>query len=118
MTSKIIRLVLKLLFPFMVLFGIYLIWGGNKAPGGGFQGGAILATTFISSYLFLDWRYLDKYKIEKYEKLIYIIIVMIFMFMCFSDDFRPAFIIILNILIALKVSFAFTTIVADFLEGD
>ena len=36
-----------LLFPFMILFGMYIIVHGHLTPGGGFQGGAIIATGFL-----------------------------------------------------------------------
>ncbi len=36
-----------LLFPFMFLFGIYIIAHGHLTPGGGFPGGVIIATGFF-----------------------------------------------------------------------
>jgi multicomponent Na+:H+ antiporter subunit B len=35
------------LFPFIVLFGFYLISHGHLSPGGGFQGGVVLGTAII-----------------------------------------------------------------------
>lgn len=37
----------KLLFPLIVLFGIYIFMNGHLTPGGGFQGGATIATGFL-----------------------------------------------------------------------
>lgn len=37
----------KLLFPLIVLFGVYVFTNGHLTPGGGFQGGAIIATGFL-----------------------------------------------------------------------
>ena len=37
----------KLLFPLIVLFGAYVFANGHLTPGGGFQGGAIIATGFL-----------------------------------------------------------------------
>ncbi|MCD6121565.1 MAG: hypothetical protein J7K04_06985 [Spirochaetales bacterium] len=36
-----------LLFPFIILFGLYIIVHGHLTPGGGFPGGAIIATAFF-----------------------------------------------------------------------
>ena len=46
-SSKIIRTIVQKLFPFIVLFGLYLISHGHLSPGGGFQGGVVLATAII-----------------------------------------------------------------------
>jgi len=45
--SKIIRVTADLLFPFIVIFGFYIVLHGHLTPGGGFQGGAVIATGFI-----------------------------------------------------------------------
>jgi len=45
--SKIIRTIAQKLFPFIVLFGFYLISHGHLSPGGGFQGGVVLGTAII-----------------------------------------------------------------------
>jgi multicomponent Na+:H+ antiporter subunit B len=43
----IIRVAAKLLFPFFLILGIYVVTHGEISPGGGFQGGVILAAAFI-----------------------------------------------------------------------
>jgi multicomponent Na+:H+ antiporter subunit B len=40
-----------LMFPFTLLLGIYLVVHGHLTPGGGFQGGVLLATAFYFVYL-------------------------------------------------------------------
>ncbi len=42
--SKIVRTAANLLFPFILVFGFYVIVHGHLTPGGGFQGGAVMAT--------------------------------------------------------------------------
>jgi multicomponent Na+:H+ antiporter subunit B len=37
----------RLMVPFMLLFALYVIAHGHDSPGGGFQGGTILAATII-----------------------------------------------------------------------
>ena len=41
----------RLLFPLILLFGAYIFIHGHLTPGGGFQGGAIIASGFLLSYL-------------------------------------------------------------------
>ncbi|MCF7992842.1 MAG: Na(+)/H(+) antiporter subunit B [Thiohalocapsa sp.] len=37
----------RLLFPVLLLFGVYIVVHGHLSPGGGFQGGVIIATAFF-----------------------------------------------------------------------
>ena len=41
------RVVCRCLVPFIQLFGLYVVMHGHSSPGGGFQGGVILAASFI-----------------------------------------------------------------------
>ncbi len=43
----IIKTVCRGFVPFIQLFGLYVIMHGHSSPGGGFQGGVILASSFI-----------------------------------------------------------------------
>lgn len=43
----IVSRVAKLLIPFIQLYGLYVIAHGHHSPGGGFQGGVILAAGFL-----------------------------------------------------------------------
>ena len=43
----VIRVVAKLMIPFIIIFGLYVITHGDFGPGGGFQGGVIWASAFI-----------------------------------------------------------------------
>lgn len=43
----ILRVVAKLLIPFIVLFALYVQFHGDYGPGGGFQAGVILAAAVI-----------------------------------------------------------------------
>lgn len=43
----IIRVVSKMLIPFIILFGLYVQFHGELGPGGGFQAGVIVASAFI-----------------------------------------------------------------------
>ena len=41
----------RLLFPLILIFGTYIFIHGHLTPGGGFQGGAIIASGFLLIYL-------------------------------------------------------------------
>ncbi len=41
----------KLLFGFIILFGAYIFIHGHLTPGGGFPGGAVIASSFLLLYL-------------------------------------------------------------------
>jgi multicomponent Na+:H+ antiporter subunit B len=43
----ILRVVAKLLMPFMLLFALYVQFHGDYGPGGGFQAGTIAATAIV-----------------------------------------------------------------------
>jgi len=49
--SPIVRTGSKVLFPFIVLLGAYIFLHGHLTPGGGFQGGAVIASGFLLLYL-------------------------------------------------------------------
>jgi multicomponent Na+:H+ antiporter subunit B len=40
-----------LMFPFTLLLGMYIVFHGHLSPGGGFQGGVLLASAFYFIYL-------------------------------------------------------------------
>ncbi len=44
---RVLRIVSKLLIPFIVLFALYVQFHGDFGPGGGFQAGVIFASAFI-----------------------------------------------------------------------
>ena len=45
--SPILDAACRLMVPFMLLFALYVIAHGHDSPGGGFQGGTIIAATII-----------------------------------------------------------------------
>jgi len=44
--SKIVRTIANLVYGFIIIFGFYVIIHGHLTPGGGFQGGAVVASAF------------------------------------------------------------------------
>jgi multicomponent Na+:H+ antiporter subunit B len=45
--TLIVNMACRVLFPFIFIYGIYVIMFGHYSPGGGFQGGTILAADVI-----------------------------------------------------------------------
>ncbi len=58
--GAIVRIAADLLFPFLLLLGFYIIIHGHVSPGGGFQGGAILAAAYFVPLLTGAGRGLDE----------------------------------------------------------
>ncbi len=44
---RVLRVISKLLIPFILLFALYVQFHGDFGPGGGFQAGVIMASAFI-----------------------------------------------------------------------
>ncbi len=44
---RVLRIISKLLIPFIMLFALYVQFHGDFGPGGGFQAGVIMASAFI-----------------------------------------------------------------------
>jgi len=45
--SPVVRVIAAMLFPFILIFSLYVILHGHLTPGGGFQGGAIGASAVV-----------------------------------------------------------------------
>ena len=45
--SIVVTTICRLVAPFAQIFGLYVIMHGHSSPGGGFQGGVILASSFM-----------------------------------------------------------------------
>ncbi len=58
--DSILQMITLILFPIIVIFGIYVIVNGHLSPGGGFSGGAIIGAGLIL--------YLNAFGFEKTEK--------------------------------------------------
>ncbi|WP_317135780.1 MnhB domain-containing protein [Methanochimaera problematica] len=55
--SKIVRATANIMLPFILVFGFYIVIHGHLTPGGGFQGGAVIATGIV--LMFAANRYSD-----------------------------------------------------------
>lgn len=115
------------IYPFIIIYGFYIIVNGNLTPGGGFQGGAIIATGVLLMTFFSDIK-IDLIALNRIEKLIFIgIIIFGFisyftkkeLFTNFLFEDKKNFLIALNMLIGFKVTLGLINILQAFLEeGD
>ncbi len=49
--NRLLKIGVDILFPLIILFGFYIIIHGHLSPGGGFQGGVIIASAFLLMFL-------------------------------------------------------------------
>lgn len=109
MTSRIVKTASRTIIPFIFLFGVYMILYGHISPGGGFQGGVIIAMGAILIIVAYGEKTLHRY--ATHLSLLELLAVTLFIFagiigILIGKSFFSGFgaIWILNIIIGLKVS--------------
>jgi multicomponent Na+:H+ antiporter subunit B len=96
-------------YPLVLIIGVYIIVFGHVTPGGGFQGGALLATVFICRYLETPQEDIEIKKMLKLEKMMFIAIILlpsIYLFLQLVPVFdrtNIVYLVCMNALIGLKV---------------
>jgi multicomponent Na+:H+ antiporter subunit B len=68
-SSEIVETSTELLLPMVILFGIYVFLNGHLSPGGGFQGGAIIASGTMFLLLALPESHISRLMIAMTESL-------------------------------------------------
>jgi multicomponent Na+:H+ antiporter subunit B len=68
-SSEIVETATELLLPMVILFGIYVFLNGHLSPGGGFQGGAIIASGTMFLLLALPESHISRLMISIMESL-------------------------------------------------
>jgi len=82
----------RLLFPLILVFGTYIFIHGHLTPGGGFQGGAIIASGFLLIYLGCRERRISRVAFNLAESLGGLIFVVIGLLgLAFGDYFLSNF---------------------------
>ncbi len=108
--SLLLRITMGAIYPFIIVFGIYIIVNGSMSPGGGFQGGAIISSVFIVQYFTTYEQTVSLDILQKLEKILYL--ALIFFALIFAIQFRglmplrikPYYLMAMNILIGIKVT--------------
>ena len=96
------------IFPILVFISIYMV-SDPFAPGGGFQGGALLAATFVSHYLIMPDHPVSTKFLNSYEKFIYLVLLaIVLVYVLFgAKNFFPelywGYILIMDVLLGTKV---------------
>lgn len=114
--STLLTKTLGFVFPIILVFGAYMISNGHISPGGGFQGGAVLASVFICKYLIDPMKDISLYNVQWVEKLALLFIILLAVgFIATGVNatftfFIPYYLIVMNMLIGLKVACGMTII--------
>lgn len=113
---------LKTVYLLIAIIGVYTISTGMDGPGGGFQGGAILAAIMISAH-FAEGRQLLSFKLgQRLEKVMYVLILLTgIIFFLLSHTWSAyqhrIYLVIINILIGIKVFSGLSMIYLHFMSG-
>lgn len=120
----------RLLYPVMLLFGLYIILNGHLSPGGGFQGGAIIATAILILYYIDISKEIDVKTIITIEKILFLLLISISFFSFFTRGevmtnfiplngdiaYKQIYLYLLNIIIGAKVALGLVAVFTSFLK--
>jgi multicomponent Na+:H+ antiporter subunit B len=129
-TSQIVMCIVKFLYPFTLLFGAYVVINGDLSPGGGFQGGAIIATAYLLTNFINSAKIAELNKLIKIEKYLFLTMIVIaslsiltrgepftnFMAYGVATNLKRFFLVSLNTLIGLKVAVGLIIIFTIFMR--
>mgnify|MGYP001815685412 FL=1 len=132
--SEIVETATELLLPMVMLFGIYVFLNGHLSPGGGFQGGAIIASGTMFLLLALPESHISRLLVALTESLSgfsYVVIGVLGVFMAggFLDNrimglgtygtlFSAGAIPLIYTLVGLKVGFELSAVLDRFRKDD
>lgn len=108
--SELFAQTMGLLYPLIILFGFYMIYNGHLTPGGGFQGGAVLASTFTIQYLATGNKSVSLHFLNRLEKTVYLLLLINgIVFVLYLNPYllqihKEIYLIVMNMLIGIKVS--------------
>jgi multicomponent Na+:H+ antiporter subunit B len=123
----------RLLFPLILLFGIYIFLHGHLTPGGGFQGGAVIASGFLRLYLARPDQTMNRGKLglgESLGGLVFVVLGLVGIACSgyFLDNFLPkgrpnvlmsaGVIPVIYVAIGVKVGSELARIIGDLIERD
>ncbi len=113
--SAIIHTTSKILIPFVIIFGFYVIINGADSVGGGFQGGAVLAAAFIVRWLISPNRRISVRYMKMVERILLLSLFIAGMLLLGHDMDMPylqgrIWMIAANLMIGIKVACGLTII--------
>lgn len=112
---------LKTVYPFVLLFGVYVIISGINSFGGGFQGGAIVAAVVMSLHLSTGRSLIGTERAIVIEKIMFaLLLTLAALFFMFGSNLNgmgyKIFLVILNIIIGFKVFSGFVVLYMQFMS--
>lgn len=130
--TSIIKVIASKLGPAVIIFGMYIMAFGYRSPGGGFQGGSVLASGIvILSFVFIEKKsqYIPMTKqLKLIETVVFMLLLVSFFLEIFTDalfllnpakEFKPVvYISILNIVIGIKVGLNMGLLCIAMLRGE
>lgn len=117
-TYTLLRIISRFLHPFVLMFGVFIVLNGDLSPGGGFQGGVVLASSFILLYFIGEVNKLNTTLIIRTEKILFLLLVIV-TFLSRIDSvntYHVYYLIVMNTIIGMKVALGIGAIIIIFLE--
>ena len=113
---------LGVVYVFLALFGAYVIITGMDGPGGGFQGGALLAAIIIACHFVEKKVLLSFARAQKLEKIMYVLILALGMLYLLvngqlSIHAKRMYFILMNVFIGIKVCSGLALIYLHFMSS-
>jgi multicomponent Na+:H+ antiporter subunit B len=105
----------KILLPFIILFGAYVIINGADSVGGGFQGGAVISAAFIVRWIISPEQDMDIRYMKMAERVFLLALVLAGMLLM-GQNMAMRFVsgrvwmLCINVLIGVKVTCGLTII--------
>lgn len=121
--SPVVSATIRLLLPVLLIYGIYVIAFGATSPGGGFQGGAILATVVMLSYLSQHELHFTFGHLEHAEELLFVLFLCtVGLYFAFYNAFdslhvRFGYLTACGFIVAFKVAIGLSVVFIRFMGG-
>ena len=114
-SSTIVQTTAKILLPFIIMFGAYVVINGADSVGGGFQGGAVISAAFIVRWIIKPDQDIDMRYMKTAERIFLLALVLMGMlFIGQSMGMRylsgRVWMMSINVLIGVKVTCGLTII--------
>lgn len=109
--SLILQVVIGFLYPFMLMLGFYVILNGQYTPGGGFQGGSVLATIFVARYIVFPVDDTSSERLHMIQRTFVALILMTPVLLLFTGvlhrypELRSPYLALMDTLIGVQVGF-------------
>ncbi len=125
-----LKSICRLVLPFVILYGLYVIFNGDLSPGGGFQGGVFLATCYLLVFFIKDEESITFQEVFKVEKILFVTLIsmtilhlLTYRSLLLWPPIAPialpiatGTLVLLNVIIGLKVAIGFWGIMLIFTE--